>query len=120
MKVAVPTNDGLTITDNFECAGAFLVMTFKGGEMIKEELRKLRFSEIINFEESFQEKVKDCQYVFYREIEEDSSNELKELEIKGIITPEKLIGKIADQCKEETFAKVSVNVLAQNRRHLNK
>lgn len=103
MKVAVPTNDGLTIAEIFETAGAFFVMTFKAGEITKEELRKMRFSEIINFEESFPDKLKDCQYLFVREIDEENCNTMKELEIQCIKTKEDLISKIANQFKNEVL-----------------
>lgn len=110
MKVAVPTIDGLKIADIFENAGAFLVMTFKAGEITNQELRKLKFSEIINFEESFQDKLQDCQYVFVREIDQENCDTLKELEIQCIKTKESLISMIADHFKEEVLVNVPEKV----------
>jgi len=107
MKIAIPTNDGLTIAKEFESAGGFLVKTFKNGDLVKEELRKLRFSELINFEESYQDKVKDCQYIYVRKIDEEFLDALKEIEIQCIKTQEELISKIVFQVKDEALLKTA-------------
>ena len=39
MKIAIPTNDGLTITPDFGKAKGFLILTVELGEITREEMR---------------------------------------------------------------------------------
>ncbi len=41
VKIAIPTNDGVTISRHFGQARAFLVITFDQGEIVDQELREL-------------------------------------------------------------------------------
>lgn len=40
-KIAIPTNDGKTISRHFGQASAFLILTLDNGEIIEQELREL-------------------------------------------------------------------------------
>jgi len=41
LKIAIPTNDGTTISRHFGQAKAFLIVTLADGEIIEQELRRL-------------------------------------------------------------------------------
>jgi hypothetical protein len=113
MKIAIPTNDGITITSSLEASGAFYVCTLKDGEIKKHELRKLKFSEIINFEDCFQDKVKDCQVLLFHEMDEDSNESLQQLEIRCIHTSENQIHSIVQRFLNEEMAKTTASGLMQ-------
>ena len=63
MKIAIPTNDGLTVSSEFGHAKGFLVMSLELGEIIQEEMRWNKLSDIICSSDGIFSIISDCQAV---------------------------------------------------------
>ncbi|MDP1623533.1 MAG: hypothetical protein Q8M08_14470 [Bacteroidales bacterium] len=68
MKMAIPTNDGLTISSDFGQARGFLVLTIELGEIIQEEMRWNKLSDILCSPDGLLYPITDCQVVMVNNI----------------------------------------------------
>jgi predicted Fe-Mo cluster-binding NifX family protein len=68
MKIAIPTNDGLTISPDFGQAKGFLILTSELGVISSEELRWNKLSDILCSEDGYLSPITDCQVVMVNKI----------------------------------------------------
>jgi predicted Fe-Mo cluster-binding NifX family protein len=68
MKIAIPTNDGLTLSPDFGQAKGFLILTLGLGEIIQEEMRWNKLSDMLCSSGGFLEPVSDCQVIMVNNI----------------------------------------------------
>ena len=68
MKIAIPTNDGLSISPDFGQAKGFLIVTSELGEITNEELRWNKLSDILCSGDGFLTHVSDCQVIMVNHI----------------------------------------------------
>jgi predicted Fe-Mo cluster-binding NifX family protein len=91
MKIAIPTEDGLTISTDFSAVKSFLVFTIQFGEVVSEEMfrRENGSSPVCLFEEKGT--LADCEKVIVSDITEEQENSFKKLNKEVIWTKEKII-----------------------------
>ncbi|MCX6245617.1 MAG: hypothetical protein NTU98_13065 [Bacteroidetes bacterium] len=77
MKIAIPTEDGLTISQNFATAKEYLVSTIQLGEIVRQEMRLNSPAEIMAVEEKTCRNIEDCEKVMVREIDPEQMDYLK-------------------------------------------
>ena len=68
MKIAIPTNDGLTISPDFGQAKGFLVLTLELGEIVKEEMRWNMLSDMLCSSDGLLHPINDCQVALVNDI----------------------------------------------------
>jgi hypothetical protein len=68
MKIAIPTNDGLTISPDFGQAKGYLVLTLQLGEIVEEEMRWNRLSDILCSDDGLLHPINDCQVALVNDI----------------------------------------------------
>ncbi len=68
MKLAIPTNDRLTLSHDFGQAKGFLILTLELGEIIREEMRWNKLSDILCSADGFLTPIGDCQAVMVNDI----------------------------------------------------
>jgi hypothetical protein len=68
MKIAIPTNDGLTLSPDFGQTKGFLILTIELGEIIKEEMRWNKLSDILCSPEGYLTPINDCGVVMVNNI----------------------------------------------------
>ncbi len=88
MKIAIPTEDGLTISQNFATAKEYLVSTIKLGEIVFQEVRLNPPGEIRASLERNYHGIEDCEKVIVREIDPKEMVYLKNHEKEIIKTRE--------------------------------
>jgi hypothetical protein len=91
MKIAIPTENSLTISNDFSTVKSFLVFTIRFGEVISEETfgRENGRSPVSFFEE--RGTLADCEKVIVSAITEEQETSLKKLNKEVIRTDEKII-----------------------------
>jgi predicted Fe-Mo cluster-binding NifX family protein len=77
MKIAIPTDDGLNISQNFATAKEYLVSTIKLGEIVLQEMRMNPSGELMSFGERNYNRIEDCEKVMVREIDPEQMVYLK-------------------------------------------
>jgi hypothetical protein len=68
MKIAIPTNDGLTVASQLSPVKGFLVMTIYLGEIMNQEMRWINANGNVADEEKILSYLADCDRVLVREI----------------------------------------------------
>jgi hypothetical protein len=63
MKIAIPTNDGLSVSPNFKQARGFLILTLELGEIIREDLKWKTNKDIPGIDGGHLNPINDCQAV---------------------------------------------------------
>ncbi|MEI7500561.1 MAG: hypothetical protein WCK84_08935 [Bacteroidota bacterium] len=91
MKIAIPTHDGLNITPIFEQAKGTLVISLQSGEIIQEEMRWNKLSEILNSPEGIFYNVSDCDTLLVNNISERFDKILTEMGKKVYPVKESII-----------------------------
>jgi predicted Fe-Mo cluster-binding NifX family protein len=87
MKIAIPTDDGFTIDENFKSAKGFLVSTIESGHIKKQEFRNNFGSEISNSTVEQNQNLADCDTLIVRQIDSAPLN-LLELQHKEVVKTE--------------------------------
>jgi predicted Fe-Mo cluster-binding NifX family protein len=90
MKIAIPTEDGLTINQQMMPAKGFLVLTIQLGELIQQEMRWNLPNGLTTAEEKSFRNLADCDKVIVREIGYNQRNDPR-LQKKEVITTEETI-----------------------------
>ena len=91
MKLAIPTEDGFTISQHFSPRSRFLISTIQLGEITGQEIRTISEGERDTIEEGRYENLKDCDKIMVREIDEKQMNELSGHQKEVIRTEEDII-----------------------------
>jgi predicted Fe-Mo cluster-binding NifX family protein len=91
MKIAIPTDDGLTLAEKVRPAKGFLVVTVQLGEIVNQQLRWNLKNGVMTQEESLYGNLMDCDSIIVREIEEGQKDYLKSESKEVIPTREKII-----------------------------
>jgi predicted Fe-Mo cluster-binding NifX family protein len=94
MKIAIPTDDGFTINQQFTPAKGFLVFTIQFGEVVEQEMRWNLNKEIMKSVDESYKSLVDCDKVITREIALKQSDFLQFHKIDVIITDETIITKV--------------------------
>ena len=68
MKIAIPTDNGLTLTTQFNTALAYLVLTLELGEIVHQEKRMNNGKEALVSDTHAYDTISDCDVVIVREI----------------------------------------------------
>jgi predicted Fe-Mo cluster-binding NifX family protein len=91
MKIAIPTEDGLTISRNFSAAREYLVSTIQLGEIVHQEIRINKPGEMIVPVEKTCCNIEDCDKVMIREINPEQMDYLENNKKEIIKTREEII-----------------------------
>jgi predicted Fe-Mo cluster-binding NifX family protein len=91
MKIAIPTNDGLSLCNDFGQAKGFLVLTVQLGEITREELRWNKLSDILCSPDGLLVNCHDCDAVMANRIGAGLSNLLAQKHTEIIKTTEEII-----------------------------
>jgi hypothetical protein len=91
MKIAIPSNDGLTICPEFGQARGFLVLTSELGEITGEEMRWNISGNPISQNNEFPEPACDCQVVMVNAIGADDRDLLLRNKKEIVHTSEQII-----------------------------
>ncbi len=94
MKIAIPTDDGFTINQQFTHVKGFLVFTIQFGEVVEQEMRWNVNNEIIKSVDEFYKSLIDCDKVIIREITLKQSDFLHVHKTDVIKTDETIITKV--------------------------
>jgi len=86
IKIAVPTDDGLSIGQQFRCSRGFLVATVKEGKIVHEEMRWNLLSEIMTSEYGFFYNLVDCDIVIVNEIGNGQLELLHAIKVESVQT----------------------------------
>ncbi len=107
MKIAIPTDDGLTLALQIDTALAYLVLTVELGEIVYQEKRLNNAKEVSVSEIPVFDMISDCNVVFVREIGAGPADVLK-LQGKEIIrTNETIITSAFMHYLESSYKKES-------------
>ncbi len=68
MKIAIPTNDGLTLSSTFGQARGFLILSVELGEIIQEEMRWNKLSDILCSPDGLLDPIKDCEVIMTKNV----------------------------------------------------
>lgn len=90
MKIAIPTNDGLTICALLEPDSSYLVLTLELGEIVHQEMRKRNLPTTSGTRTSL-ETLNDCSVIIARGIPEDLVSLLQQQEKVMVRTEETII-----------------------------
>jgi len=105
MKLAIPTNDGLTINPDFARAKGFLILTIELGSISKEEILWSTNNDNFRSAEGFPAAINDCQVVMVNDIG-PIVNGLLHVQKKEVIrTSESIITNAYVQFMENTLLK---------------
>jgi predicted Fe-Mo cluster-binding NifX family protein len=97
MKIAIPTEDGLTVNQYFTPVRGFLVSTIQFGEVVKQEMRWNPDTEIMASEDRSYQNLFDCEKVIVREIDFNQRNYLQSQKKEVIKTEEPIITNVLMQ-----------------------
>jgi predicted Fe-Mo cluster-binding NifX family protein len=103
MKIAIPTDDGLTLARQFNPVLAYLVLTIELGEIVHQEMRwnKVMGSSVSEFP-TFHT-IHDCNAVIVRKIGEGSAEILKSQGKEISLTTETIITSALIHYLESSF-----------------
>ena len=90
MKIAIPTNDGLTIITQVNPDSSYLVLTLELGEIVNQEMRKMNLKPNSGSENPF-EIIEDCNVIIAKGIPEELVRLLEEQEKAIVRTKETII-----------------------------
>ena len=107
MKIAIPTDDGFMINQQFTTAKGFLVSTIQFGEVVEQEMRWNLNNEIPTSEDESYKTLVDCDKVIVREIEFNQSNFLQLQKKEVIKTEETIVTKVLMQYLQTVMQKES-------------
>ena len=68
MKLAIPSDDGLAINPSLEKAKGFLILSIELGEIVTEQMRWNKLSDIICSSDGLLHPIRDCQYVLVNRV----------------------------------------------------
>jgi predicted Fe-Mo cluster-binding NifX family protein len=91
MKIAIPTNDGLTISADCNQANGFLVITIQLGEIVKEEIRENKTGEIPISVSGQLSMISDCKSVIVHETDTAFASLLERNNKEVVLTRELFI-----------------------------
>jgi predicted Fe-Mo cluster-binding NifX family protein len=94
MKIAVPTDDGVLITNQFKGSRAFLVSTVKEGKITRQELRWNLLSEMMTSKHGYFYNLCDCNTVLVSNIGEGHTALLEARKMVVLRTDKTLISEI--------------------------
>ncbi|MCX6305211.1 MAG: hypothetical protein NT040_09590 [Bacteroidetes bacterium] len=103
MKIAIPSNDGLMLCHDFGHSRGFLVLTVELGEIIREEMRWNKLSDILCSDDGLLAPIHDCQIVLADAIGNSSKALLAGKNIAVTHTSESIITNAFLQYKENTL-----------------
>lgn len=107
MKIAIPTDDGFTINQQFTTAKGFLVSTIQFGEVVEQEMRWNPENEMMASKNEPFQNIFDCEKVIVREIEFNQCNFLQLHKIDVIKTEETIVTKVLMQYLQTVMQKES-------------
>ncbi len=102
MKIAIPTDDGLIVRQQFKSSKAFLVSTIKEGRILEQDLRWNFLSEILTSKHGYFFNLVDCDLVIVNEIGPGHTELLAAREVKIVKTKESLISQALYHYLENT------------------
>jgi predicted Fe-Mo cluster-binding NifX family protein len=94
MKVAIPTDDGLTVNEQFAPTGSFLVSTLQFGEVVEQEMLWAANGEVITSTGGPFKNLLECDTVIVRGIDSTQKNFLQSQNIVVVNTEETIIMKV--------------------------
>ena len=94
MKIAIPTENGLTVNQNFAPVKGFLVSTFQLGQIVEQEMRWNSPSTTMTIEDEVYKNLDDCEKVIVRNIDNKQSQYLQMHNKEVIKTEETIITKV--------------------------
>jgi len=93
MKIAIPTDDGLIVAQQFSSARGFLVLTIQLGEIVQQEMRWNSSHDIFTANNAYYSNLMDCDSVIVHGRGSNSRIYLQSLQKEIIDTDETIITK---------------------------
>jgi predicted Fe-Mo cluster-binding NifX family protein len=91
MKIAIPTDDGLTLSKQFSPALAYLVLTVELGEIVHQEMRRNKIVDPTISEFSTFNTIRDCGVVMVKSIGQGPEEILRSQQKEIITTGETIV-----------------------------
>ncbi|MCX6247662.1 MAG: hypothetical protein NTW10_08010 [Bacteroidetes bacterium] len=107
MKIAIPTDDGFTLSKKFSPASAYLVLTVELGEIVNQEMRRNKVTGFTISEFTTFNTIRDCSVVIVRSIGEGPSQVLKAQNKEIILTDESIVTSAVLHYLESSLQKES-------------
>lgn len=103
MKIAIPTNNGLTIESGINRAKGFLILELLLGEIISEEIRWITQTESTLPDHDIFPIIADCNSIIVSNINPETEEQAQEKGVKVFVVKEKIITKIILDYLEEVI-----------------
>jgi predicted Fe-Mo cluster-binding NifX family protein len=107
MKIAFPTDDGLTLAPQFSLALSYLVLTLELGEIVHQEKRLNNTRETAVSGKDAYDIINDCKVVIVREIGDEPAGVMKSQEKEIIRTSETIITSAFMHYMDSSYKKES-------------
>jgi hypothetical protein len=107
MKIAIPTDDGIMLSAYANSPKGYLILTTAGGEIVNEELRWNKLSEILTSENGNMYNLVDCSAIIVGGVTKELQNFLNPRQIEPVTTKEVIITKIIMEYLSKTLARES-------------
>jgi predicted Fe-Mo cluster-binding NifX family protein len=105
MKIAIPTNDGFTVAQQFRSAKGFLVMTIQLGEIVMQEMRWNLPGDAVASNNVCNSNLSDCESLIIHKGGRNSGIYLQSLQKEIIETDETIITKALLQYLNKSLLK---------------
>ncbi len=109
-KVAVATDDGLTVRDTFGGAAYYAVLTVRESDIVHSELREAPSNAAGNLTRAI-EALADCQVALARRMDDDTRRTLQQAGIQPIATAVELVEDAVDRFVLDTLAELGMGLL---------
>lgn len=104
-KVAVATDDGLTVRDTFGGAAYYAVLTVRESDIVHSELREAPSNAAGNLTRAI-EALADCQVALARRMDDDTRRTLQQAGIQPVATAVELVEDAVDRFVMDTLAEL--------------
>jgi len=107
MKIAIPTDDAIMLSAHVNNPKGYLVLTVEGGEIINEELRWNKLSDILTSDNGIFHNLMDCSAVMVNITSKNIDEYFQAKNIEIITTREVIITKVILDYLEVTMLRES-------------
>lgn len=105
-KVAVATDDGLTVRETFAGATYYAVLTVRESDIVHSELRDAPRGSQASDVENTLALLTDCQVALARRVEDATRQMLLQAGIRPVVTPMELVEDAVDRFVMDTLAEL--------------
>jgi predicted Fe-Mo cluster-binding NifX family protein len=107
MKIAIPTDDGIMLSASVKNPKGYLIFTIKGGEILNEELRWNKLSDVLTPEFGELHNLMDCSRIIVNFASEKIQQFFISNQIEVILTKEVIITRAIMEFLNKTLLRES-------------